>query len=341
MDHENCRKLVPAAAAANTNQTQKKTQPRSILTEEEYTDTLTHIVTRDYFPSISSLRRDNAILEARNRGDVAAAVAVRRTARKEETEREREWQEHLQEEKEAAVGTTALTHYNGNQPITIRKRPRPLKHETVTGFHARVTSEDNAEFEMNQEREQRELEAKLGVVYSAAANKTGRLIIETTLNKQGGDDDGNDNTYKCRSLLSDSPGLASDKFNATPSGIRITDGRNNFNGNTHGISKNGLFFAPQHHNQDATASKSDNLLMPPPPSRDPNQTSSIVPSQQSKDQPPTKDENAYSSSSKHVCFQVTTSIIICQKCQLFEGPTRTCQIHRHLSRLIWMHLRVR
>ncbi|KAL7447144.1 hypothetical protein ACHAXM_010581 [Skeletonema potamos] len=296
MDHEDGQKIVTIAATAKRKQ---KTQPRSILTEEEYTDTLTHIVTRDYFPSIPSLKRDNAILEARSRGDVAAAVAVRRTARKEETDREREWQENLQEEDEAAIGTTALTHWrNGSGSISIRKRPRPLKHETVTGFHARVTSEDNAEFEMNQEREQRELEAKLDVVYSAAANKTGRLMIESTLNNQGVEDSSDDIMYSRRSL---SPGLASDKFNATPSGIRITDGRNNFKGNIHGITKNGLFFEPpQHRNQDATASKSDNLLMPPPPTRVPNPTGSTVPSQQSKDQPPTKDENAYSSSSKHL-----------------------------------------
>lgn len=295
MDREDdCRLLVPAAAAADRNQPQQKTQPRSILTEEEYNDTLTHIVTRDYFPSIPSLRRDNAILEARRQGDIATAVAVRRVARKEETEREREWHENLQEEEEAAVGTTALTHHNGNRPTNVRKRPRPLKHETVTGFHARVTSEDNAEFEMNQERERRELEATLSIVYSATANNTGRLLIENALNKRGEDGD-NENTHKRRSLLSDTPlGLASDKYNASPSGIRIT-GKNNFNDCTLGISKNGLFFEPpQHHKQDATyAKKSDNLLMPPPPKRVSNQTrSSIIPSQQSKDQPPTKDASS-------------------------------------------------
>jgi len=295
MDHENDRKLV--AAASNRTLPQQKTQPRAILAEEDYTDTLTHIVTRDYFPSIHSLRRDNAILEARSRGDIASAVTVRRQFRKEETEREREWQENLQEEGEAVVTTTELTNYNGNRPINIRKRPRPIKHETVTGFHARVTSEDNAEFEMNQERERRELEAKLGVVYSATANKTGRMMIETALSKQGGEDAGNYDMDNRNSLLSDNFGLASDKFNATPSGVRITDGQSD---NSQGISKNGLFFEPQHHKQNATASKSDNLLMPPPPTRVPNLTSSIIPCQQSEDHPPTKDANPFSTPSKQL-----------------------------------------
>lgn len=286
------------AAAANTNQRQQKTQPRSILAEEEYTDTLTHIVTRDYFPAIHSLRRDNAILEARSRGDIASAVTTRRQFRKEETERKREWEENMQEEGEAAAGTTELAHHFGNRAINIRKRPRPLKHESVTGFHARVTSEDNAEFDMNQQREQRDLEAKMAVIYSATANKTGRLMIESTLSQQHIEDAGYDNIDNQDSLLSDNLGLASDKFDPTPSGIRIIDGKES--SSTQGISKNGLFFEPRNQKQIAPASNSDHLLMPPPPARDPNPTSSIIPFQQSKDQPPTKDASAYSSSSKQL-----------------------------------------
>jgi protein DGCR14 len=296
MDHHDAAEGGKLVVAAHNSSSRHQTQPRSILTEEEYTDTLTHIVTRDYYPALPNLQRDHAILEARSRGDIAAAVAVRRAARKEETKRETEWHANMQEEESTTTVTTALTNYDGgNRQINIRKRPRQLKHETVTGFHARVTSEDNAEFEMNQEREQRELQAKMSVVYSASANKTGRLMIENAINK-GADDrvgHGKDDTdiYIRRSLLSDTPGLASDKYNATPSGKRITDGNNDtspYGDNKQGISKNGLFFEPQHHKQDAVDLKSDNLLMPPPPRRGSNATmSSIIPFQQSNDQPNT------------------------------------------------------
>lgn len=295
MDHHDASeggKLVVAAADDNSSR-------RSILTEEEYTDTLTHIVTRDYFPALPNLQKDNAILEARSRGDIAAAVAVRRAARKEETKRETERRANMQEEEELTTTvTTALTNYDGgNRQINlIRKRPRQLKHETLTGFHARVTSEDNAEFEMNQEREQRELQAKLSLVYSASANKTGRLMIENAINKgaDGRVGPGKDDidTYNRRSLLSDTPGLASDKYNATPSGIRITDTDGNnktspYGDNKQGISKNGLFFEPQHHKRDVVDLKSDNLLMPPPPRRGSNATASMIPFHQSNDQPNT------------------------------------------------------
>ena len=280
MDHHDAAEGGKLVVAAADNSSRHQTQPRSILTEEEYTDTLTHIVTRDYFPALPNLQRDNAILEARSRGDIAAAVAVRRAARKEETKRETEWRANIQEEESTTTVTTTA----------LRKRPRQLKHETVTGFHTRVTSEDNAEFEMNQEREQRDLQAKLDVVYSASANKIGRLMIENAINKDAdssvgpGKDD--TNTYNRRSLLSDTPGLASDKYDATPSGIRITDDNNNGD-NKQGISKNGLFFEPQHHKQDHIDLKSDNLLMPPPPRRGSNATTSIIPFQQSNDEPNT------------------------------------------------------
>ncbi len=298
MDDESDGKLV--ATTTNKNHLQQKTQPRSILTEEEYTDTLTHIVTRDYFPAIHSLRRDDAILKARSEGDIASAVTVRRQYRKEQSEREREWQDNLKEDGEVTATTAALTNHYDSKPINIRKRPRLIKHETVTGFHARVTSEDNAEFQMNQERGRKDLEAKMGVVYSASADKTGRLMIETALSKQEDNNAGNDEMGNHDSLLSDNLGLASDKFNASPSGIRITEGRSG-NINTQGISKNGLFFEPQHQLQNATATKADNLLMPPPPTRDPNPTTrSIIAIQQSTDQPLTTDSCAYSSSSKQL-----------------------------------------
>ena len=55
---------------------------------------------------------------------------------------------------------------------------RPL---SVTGFHARALSEDDAEFESNKKRERREREAFLAVVYTALADGRGRLLIENCL----------------------------------------------------------------------------------------------------------------------------------------------------------------
>ncbi|KAL7548988.1 hypothetical protein ACHAWF_012256 [Thalassiosira exigua] len=225
-------------------------QPRAILDEDEYTSTLSHVVTRDYFPSLHSLRRDAAILEARSRGDVAGAVAVRRMARREEVEREREREEEAEAEREAATETALVPH----RTVQVRRRPRPLKHESITGFHARVTSEDNAEFEMNQDREMKEREETLGVIYAARADKGGRLMIESHLNKhdEAEQPSTNKTSNNARALCDTPLGLSSDLYDAPPSaGLRITGGDANQieSDGPSGIGRNGLFFQP-HHNPD-------------------------------------------------------------------------------------------
>ena len=267
MDHANDGELL---TIANGNKQQQHTnqstthQPRLVVEEEEYQSTLSHIVTRDYFPSLSSLRRDAAILDARSRGDVAGAVAVRRTARREEMERDRQWREEMEAESEAVTETAIVPQHNisaSNKVVNVRKRPRPLKHESITGFHTRVTSEDNAEFELNQERERKYREKHLGVVYASRADKGGRLLIEAALNNNGENNDNQNEPrthHIARALMGcDTPiGLSSDLYDAPPSaGLRITgnddDGTTTGDkmkplGSNNGIGRNGLFFQPQH-----------------------------------------------------------------------------------------------
>ena len=57
-------------------------QRRLVLSEEDYTDKLSKIIQRDFFPDVSNLERQNALLDCRLRGDAVGAVAVRRAARK-------------------------------------------------------------------------------------------------------------------------------------------------------------------------------------------------------------------------------------------------------------------
>lgn len=278
-------------------------QPRSILEEEEYESTLSHIVTRDYFPSLPSLRRDAEILDARSRGDMAGAVSARRRARAMELLEEKERMEDVEEEERAMV-VAANNTINNNcgesmDGVGLRVRPRQLKHESITGFHARVTSEDNAEFESNKERESKEREVILGIVYSSRADKRGRLMIESKINC---DDENNGDDNECDKRLSynrdwcDTPiGLSSDLYDAPPQGLRITNGKSTTASNDNGIGRNGLFFQPRDTRlcmtseakgpsssgtflapleNDSMETKTvensgvtDNLLMPPPPAR--------------------------------------------------------------------------
>ena len=202
-------------------------------------------------------------------------------ARKEELAREKERKMDMEEEEGGCsvelsvdVATGALvaatadnsvvmgTSINTNG-VRIRKRPRQLQHESITGFHARVTSEDNAEFELNQEMERKEREKNLAVVYAARADKSGRLMIESCVNNNGDGAAVTEKKASSRALLGcDTPlGLASDLYDAPPSaGLRLTDGSKS-NNNNNVVGRNGLFFQPQHQSNNSKLKSSVDHLM--------------------------------------------------------------------------------
>ena len=114
---------------------------RTVLSEEQYNHTLGSIIREQYFPDVDDLERQVAVLERRSVGDFEGAVAVRRAARR--LQAHQEALQDMEREQE-----------NDTDEHGLRKVPRPLHRETVTGFHERVISEDNAEFERVQKKEQ-------------------------------------------------------------------------------------------------------------------------------------------------------------------------------------------
>jgi protein DGCR14 len=147
-------------------------QRRLVLTEEDYTSKLSLIVSRDYFPDVSKLERQNALLNRRLEGDVPGAIAVRRASRR-LIEHEEAVAARREEDDYDVVGLSEAndTTFNkttsvvrsvsviGSQTYSgrpIRKRPRPLEEETLTGFVARATNEDDHEFDSNLKRDVKE-----------------------------------------------------------------------------------------------------------------------------------------------------------------------------------------
>lgn len=203
-------------------------QRRDILSEEEYTSTLSSIVQRDYFPDIPNLEKQAAVLSRRQLNDFKGAVAVRRAARK--------LQQHetdLAEQEE--VEETSLDAGN------LRKKPRSLNRESITGFHARVTSEDNHEFEQNLQNELRAKKSRIEDIYRS------RLLSIEESNKD---------------RYSETPLLASDQFTAPNYSIKAR---------TNSKSDNGFFFAPKLDKKDDELLDTmllkegfDNTHMPPP-----------------------------------------------------------------------------
>jgi protein DGCR14 len=121
--------------------TEQSGQRRMVLSEEEYTSTLSAIVQRDFFPDLPDLERQVAVLDRRSKGDRAGVVTVRRAARALE-----EHDEALQEQEEEDENDLS-------DELHIRKRARPLHRETLTGFHARATNEDDDEFDSQQKNQ--------------------------------------------------------------------------------------------------------------------------------------------------------------------------------------------
>jgi len=226
----------------------KKRQLRKVLQEEDYISTLSSIVQRDYFPDLPELQKKAAVMGRRAVRDFAGAVAVRRAARSIEG--------HEVELARAEEDDELNVDANG-----VRHVPRPLHRETLTGFHARVTSEDNHEFEQTQQREVKARREILNEVFgqNGPAISDGREIGNRT------------------------PLMASDQF--MPTYHRLNAPKNTSAGNS-------FFFTPDHasnyQNNSPKHSKlmildaptkeerKDCELMPPPEQRQTTEKSSFL-----------------------------------------------------------------
>lgn len=195
-------------------------QRRKIVNESTYQSTLSSIIQRDYFPDLAELEKQAAIADRRAVGDFRGAVEVRRAARA--IQEHEELEQEIEEEQEEAA-----------KQAGVRPSARPLHRETLTGFHARVTSEDNTEFEQAQRQEvaeQRKQREQVFLLTNGPAKASQRPA------------------YAESPLL-----LASDQF--TAQAHRPT-------ANTKASATNSLFFVPVAQQK---TSQEQHLMLPPPP----------------------------------------------------------------------------
>jgi len=218
-------------------------QNRLILPEETYQHTLSNIIRRNYYPSLPSLHRDIAILTHRSNGNVAGAVAVRRAARILQSHEESADKEENRRESEAVNGNSnGNGNGNGNG---VRITARPLERESVDGFHARVTSEDNAHFEYHMREEAAEKRRVMDVVFNTSGVDY-KNVGEMLQNGNGEREEYVEDTKVERLVLAPSPLMASneEQFTQTVERVRYAgttaDGKNNTN------DRSSLFFAPEH-----------------------------------------------------------------------------------------------
>ena len=143
----------------------------------------------------------------------------------------------------------------------VRKRPRPVDRETVDGFHQRVTSEDNAEFEMNMVREARIKRDKMDIVYGATGSEFKNVqqkLLEydrcgslSEMRKKDRSNPADD----AKKQICDTPLMASDEFNPPVQRIQAagttTEGKNKND-------RNSLFFTPTFDGESEILQKSTN-----------------------------------------------------------------------------------
>ena len=235
--------MVPRSGSGGGNSSSggKQKQPRQILKEEEYQQTLSRIVQRDYYPAVPSLHRDLAVLEKRAVGDVAGAVAVRRAYRRVAEEEEKATEAEREEDERAQTMSGGT-----------RKRPRPLERESVTGFHDRATSEDNEEFHRVTRKEESERVDRMRALYGAKLGEGAMLQLQngTAARRNTGDGDTSATRTRNKVLGADTPLLpASEQFDAPVT--RVVDAT------AKSADTNPLFFVPGHYSVEAGCKKAD------------------------------------------------------------------------------------
>lgn len=243
-DRNDQQHIVPFRQAPTSKKKEKRGQRRLVLSEEDYTDKLSKIIQRDFFPDVSNLERQNTLLDCRLRGDAVGAVAVRRAARRLieneaviADQRERDDYDLVEttydNEKEKSLTVRRDKHSIDGGTRLIRKRPRRLEEENVTGFHARATNEDDDEFDSNLKRDIQENRQRLEDVFQNNKNN----------NKSNSSESSSSNTSNLRL------DMASDDF--APESNRI--GWKEWN---QPKMQNGLFFNPTPNN--GSSSQQDN-----------------------------------------------------------------------------------
>lgn len=113
-----------------SNESYTANKRRKVVKEEEYHEGLSNVVQRQFFPDLPNLAAQAALQQRRAAGDVAGAVAIRRAMRQQQDARD-----------------------------------KPDEGESLTEFHTRVTSEDNAEFATQQAKEVTENRRRLRIEY--------------------------------------------------------------------------------------------------------------------------------------------------------------------------------
>jgi len=152
-----------------------------VLEEEEYTEALSKIIARDFFPSLVHLDATNGYLDALQTSDPHLINAsVRRLEEISFTPASRRW-EPSQTPSQTPFGLAGETPLKSKEPS--RKRARCDTNMSLDNFQARHTSEDNSSFTQILDEENRVRKEKWAWAWDAqkrVENQQSKMIEDRT-----------------------------------------------------------------------------------------------------------------------------------------------------------------
>ncbi|GIY32405.1 splicing factor ESS-2 homolog [Caerostris extrusa] len=133
---------------------QKKT--KKILTEEEYTEKMEKIITRDFFPDLPKLKAQNAYLDAMAKGDIARIQEIQMAYRLTDSTRSKMQSERSTVFTPATFETPDIKQMDSpsrtEETEISQSAPTGIKEKSLDQFLNNTTSEDNASFQVVMER---------------------------------------------------------------------------------------------------------------------------------------------------------------------------------------------
>ncbi|CCL98980.1 uncharacterized protein FIBRA_00988 [Fibroporia radiculosa] len=132
--------------ASSSSQSARSLNRQVVLEEDEYTEALSHIIARDFFPSLVQLDANNNYLDALRTKDpqmIQASVRRLQELATPVSRRDAAWQSPLQTPYAAGPSETPLKTPRGEPPM---KKTRYDTNVSLDNFQAKYTSEDNSSF---------------------------------------------------------------------------------------------------------------------------------------------------------------------------------------------------